>query len=73
MKKITTGQQGPDSFHDLYDKRAQTPEGQQSVLDSATWYEKFRLRRSNAAHSFGAYLSAQEDELYRNMSPNPVV
>jgi hypothetical protein len=73
MKKIATGQKGPDSFHDLYDKRAQTSAGLQSVLDSATWYEKFRLRRSNAAHSFGAYLSAHEDELYLYQHPNKLL
>lgn len=63
------------SFHDLYKKRNKVAPDLSRILQGASWYESFRLRRANATHAFGAVvgLSAEENELFLQQHPDRLI
>jgi hypothetical protein len=73
--RIRFGTSRPGSFHQLHSKRDKQEAPLKSILDEATWYEGFRLRRANAAHAFGTVvaLDPSATDIFLFQHPEPVV
>jgi len=59
---ISRGKNRKPSFHQLHKNRAAEEGALRDLLDTAEWYEGFRLRRANTAHAFGNIIALQPDE-----------
>jgi hypothetical protein len=73
FEKIRTGKERSRSFHQLHKNRDAETEQLSLILEGATWYERFRLRRANSTHAFGALVTLDKEstDLYLVQHPDP--
>lgn len=73
LQRIARGQSGQQSFHKLHSDAENAPPMLRTILEGATWHEKFRLRRANAAHAFAPMLGREGDELSLYQHPDALI